>query len=153
MDKGQPVTNVQTMEEILASARAQPRMTMLLLGIFSATALALAVVGLYGVIGYSVAQRMQEMGIRVALGATRGDILRMVVGQGLALAAIGIAIGVAASLVLTRTMSSLLYQITPGDPVTFIGGTVVFAVVAALASYVPARRATRLDPVRALRGE
>jgi ABC-type antimicrobial peptide transport system permease subunit len=111
------------------------------------------VVGIYGVIAYSVSERTQEMGIRMALGAARADILRLVLQQGLALASIGIAIGLAASLALTRLMTTLLYRISTTDPATFAAGAVLFAAVAMLASYLPARRATRVDPVVALRGE
>jgi putative ABC transport system permease protein len=153
IDKDQPVTNVQTMEELFESARAQPRLTMFLLGIFSATALLLAIVGIYGVISYSVVQRTQELGIRMALGAARGDILRLVIGHGLVLTLAGILIGVGASFALTRVMSTLLYQVSPADPLTFTLSAALFTLVALTASYLPARRATRIDPTNALRSE
>ena len=153
IDKDQPVTNVRTMEELLESARDQPRLTMFLLGIFSATALVLAIVGIYGVISYSVVQRTQELGIRMALGAARGDILKLVVGHGLALALAGILTGLLASFALTRVMSSLLYQVSATDPISFSASAALFILVATIASYVPARRATRIDPTDALRSE
>jgi putative ABC transport system permease protein len=133
------------------SSRAQPRFTMLLLGIFSATALALAVIGIYGVLAYSVAQRRQELGIRLALGAERGDILRLVVRQGLILAIAGIAIGLIAALLLTRLMSGMLYKVGALDLATFALTPVIFLFIALLASYLPAQRATRVDPIEALR--
>jgi ABC-type antimicrobial peptide transport system permease subunit len=151
IDKDQPVTRVQTMDELLDAGAAQPRLTTYLLGALSATALVLALIGIYGVIGYSVAERTQEMGIRIALGADERGILRMVMRQGLTLAAVGIAIGLAVSLALGRLMASLLYQVSATDPVTYIGGPVLFALVALAASYLPARRATKVDPIIALR--
>ncbi len=150
-DRDQPVTAVRTMDEILEDGAAQPRFTTSLLGGLSLTALILAIVGIYGVIAYSVAERTQEMGIRLALGAARGDIFRLVLRQGLALASVGIVIGLAAALALTRLMESLLYRVSVTDPLTFGGGAVLFTLVALLASYVPARRATKVDPVVALR--
>jgi putative ABC transport system permease protein len=153
VDKDQPVMRIQTMEELLDAGAAQPRLTTWLLGGLSATALILAMIGIYGLIAYSVAERTQEMGIRIALGAARGDILRMVLRQGLGLAAAGIAIGVAASLALARVIARLLYHVSATDPLTYIGGPVLFAVIALLASYLPARRATRVDPMIALRSE
>jgi putative ABC transport system permease protein len=151
VNRGQPITDVQTMEERLEAASAQTRSMMLLIGIFSATALILAVVGIYGVIAYSVAQRTQELGIRIALGASRADIFKLVIGNGLRLAAAGILVGLAASFALTRLMASLLYQTSATDVVTFIGSATLFGVVAALASYLPARRAMRINPTDALR--
>jgi ABC-type antimicrobial peptide transport system permease subunit len=113
----------------------------------------LAIVGIYGVIGYMVAQRTQELGIRIALGAAKQDILKLVIGSGLALAAAGISIGLLASLALTRLMASLLYQTSATDPVTLLASVALFTVVAAAASYVPARCATRIDPIEVLRAE
>lgn len=139
------------MEERLESGSAQTRSMMLLISVFSATALILALVGIYGLIAYSVAQRTQELGIRMALGASRGAVLGLVIGSGLKLASAGILIGMAASIALTRLMTSLLYQTSATDPVTFAGSAAVFAAVAALASYIPARRATRINPTDALR--
>ena len=153
LDHEQPVTAIQTLDELLESGAAQPRFTAFLLGSLSGTALLLAIVGIYGVIAYSVAERTQEMGIRIALGAERVDILRLVLQQGLVLALTGIAIGLAASFALTRLLGSLLYRVSVTDPATFASGAVVFAVVATLASYLPARRAMRVDPMVALRNE
>ena len=151
IDKDQPLTDVRTMDDVVGSATAQPRLTMLLLGVFSATALILAMVGIYGVIAYSVAQRTQELGIRMALGADPGDVLKLVVGQGLGLTLTGIAIGLAGAFALTRLMSSLLYQTSATDPIAYGASALLFTAVALLASYLPARRATRIDPTDALR--
>jgi predicted permease len=151
IDRDQPLTNVQTMDELVGSASAQPRFTMLLLAVFSGTALILAMVGIYGVIAYSVAQRTQELGIRMALGADQEDVLKLVVGHGLRLTLTGIAIGLAGALALTRLMSSLLYQTSATDPVAFVVSALLFTSVALVASYLPARRATRIDPTEALR--
>ena len=151
VEKDQSVTDVRTMEETLESLNAQPRFLMFLLGLFSAVAFVLAIVGIYGVIGYMVAQRTQELGIRIALGAAKIDILKLVIGSGLALAAAGISIGLLASLALTRLMASLLYQTSSTDPATLLASVALFTVVAAVASYLPARRATRIDPTDALR--
>jgi predicted permease len=150
VNRGQPISDVQTMEERLESASAQTRSMMLLIGVFSATALILALVGIYGVIAYSVAQRTQELGIRIALGASSADIFRLVIGNGLRLAVAGTVIGLVASFALTRLMASLLFQTSATDPITFAGSALVFAVVAALASYLPARRAMRINPTDAL---
>jgi putative ABC transport system permease protein len=147
------VANVKTMDEVVSNSVAQRRLTMLLLTVFAATALLLAAVGIYGVIAYSVTQRTQEIGIRMALGAQRTDVLRMVVRQALLLAVAGIVIGGAGALLLTRLMEGLLFQVKPGDPVTFAVVSGVLAAVALLASYIPGRRATRVDPVIALRAE
>jgi putative ABC transport system permease protein len=153
IDADQPVTAVQTMEELLETGAAQSRFTASLLGALSGTALLLAVVGIYSVIAYSVAERTHEMGIRIALGAEPADILRLVLRQGLLLALSGIVIGVAASFALTRLMASLLYHVSVTDPATFAIGSLLFAAVALLASYLPARRATRVDPMAALRND
>jgi putative ABC transport system permease protein len=151
VNKGQPVTDLQTMEERLESGSAQTRSMMLLIGVFSATALLLALVGIYGLIAYSVAQRTQELGIRMALGASRSDILALVVGNGLRLAVAGIAIGLAASYALTRLMATLLFDTSATDPTTFAISAIVFIAVGALSSYIPARRALRVNPGDALR--
>jgi putative ABC transport system permease protein len=151
VDPDQPVTNIQTVDQFMDSSRAQPRFTMLLLGVFSAAALALAVIGIYGVLAYSVTQRRQELGIRLALGAERGNILGLVVRQGLMLAGVGIAVGLVAALFLTRLMSSLLYKVGVLDLTTFALTPLAFLVIALLASYLPALRATKVNPVEALR--
>ncbi len=152
VDPDQPVAGVQTVDELVASSLAQPRFTMLLLGIFSVTALALSIIGIYGVLSYWVAQRRYELGIRLALGAQRADILRVVVRQGFVLAIAGIAIGLAAALLLTRLMSSMLFNVGTHDLTTFAVAPLVFLSIALLASYLPARGATRVDPIEALRG-
>jgi putative ABC transport system permease protein len=151
VDKDQPVTSVRSMEEVFEEGAVQPRFTAYLLGGLSATALLLAMVGIYGVIAYTVTERTRELGIRIALGAARGDILRLVLRQGLLTAGAGIAAGLAAALLLTRLMATLLYRVSATDPLTFAGGLVLFVLIAAGASYLPARRAMRVDPVIALR--
>jgi putative ABC transport system permease protein len=151
VDPDQPITNVQTVEELMDSSRSQPRFTMLVLGTFSATALALAIIGIYGVLSYSVAQRRQEFGIRLALGARHGDILHLVVRQGLVLAIAGTAIGLAGSLLLTRLMASMLYKVGTHDVFTFMLTPVLMLCIAMLASYLPARRAARVNPIETLR--
>ena len=151
VDPDQPITKIQTVDEIMDNSRSQPRFTLLLLGAFSATALALAVIGIYGVLSYSVAQRQQEFGIRLALGAGQADLLRLVVRQGAVLAIIGIVIGLLAALLLTRLMSTMLYKVGALDLTTFVLAPSVFLLIALLASYLPARRATKVDPVEALR--
>ncbi len=153
IDGDQPITEVQTLDQILAGARAQSRFTVALFGIFSAVALALAIVGIYGVISYAVAQRTQELGIRMALGATQVDVLKLVVGRGLALAGVGIAIGLIAAFTLTPLMASLLYRVSPADPLTVAGSAILFLAAGLLASYIPARRAARVDPILALKQE
>jgi putative ABC transport system permease protein len=153
LDPALAVADVQTMREIVSESVAERRLTMTMLAIFAGAALLLAAVGIYGVIAYSVSQRTQEIGIRMALGARQGDVLRMVVGQAMALTAAGIAIGAVGGLLLTRLMRELLFNVRPADPVTFGAVAALLAGVAALASYVPGRRAARVDPVVALRTE
>ena len=151
VDPEQPVDKIQTVDELIDSSRAQPRFTMLLVGTFSATALALAVIGIYGVLSYSVAQRRHEFGIRLALGAERADILRLVVRQGFMLAGVGVAIGLIVALLLTKLMSSMLYKVGARDLTTFVLTPLVFFGIALLASYLPARRAMKVDPMEALK--
>ena len=151
MDGDQSVSDVKTMDEVLDATLGQRRLTMLLLGSFAGVALLLAVVGIYGVIAYSVAQRTQEMGIRRALGAQQGDILRLVLRQALGLSLAGVAIGIGGALALTRVMRSLLFHTSASDPATFAGIALLFVVVALAASFIPARRASRIDPMAALR--
>ena len=153
IDKDQPVFAVSTMEELVRNSVATRRITLVLLGLFSGLALVLGAIGIYGVISYSVAQRTHEIGIRMALGAPRSDVFRLVVGEGLKLAGVGIAIGIAASFGLARLMSSLLYGISATDFETFMGVAVLLALVTLLACYIPARRAMRVDPTVALRYE
>ena len=151
IDPDQPLTILQTVDELVSSSRSQPRFITILLAAFSATALTLTIVGIYGVLAYSVSQRLQEFGIRLALGAARGDIMGMVLKQGLLLSGIGIAIGLAAAFALTRLMSSMLFGIGPLDLRTFALAPMVFLAVALFASYLPARRATKVSAVEALR--
>ncbi len=148
-----PIGRVQSMEETLALSLATERFSMTLMSVFAGLALLLAAVGLYGVISYSVARRTHEIGIRMALGAQRADVLRLIVKQGLQLTLIGVGIGIAAGLGLTRFLSSLLYGVKPSDPITFIAVPSILAGVALAACYIPARRATKVDPMTALRYE
>jgi putative ABC transport system permease protein len=141
------------MEQVIAKSIARPRFNTLLLAIFAGVALVLASVGLYGVMNYSATQRTHEVGIRMALGATRADIMRLVVGNGMLLTLIGIGIGVLASIGLTRVMQRFLFGVGATDAVTFIGVSALLIVVALVANYIPARRATRVNPVIALRYE
>jgi putative ABC transport system permease protein len=152
VDPDQPITQVQTMDELLATFRAQPRFTVFLLSSLSSMALILAVVGIYGVIAYTVAQRRHELGIRMALGAERNHVLRLIVARGLFLTTAGIVIGLIAALASTRVMSSLLYQVRARDLPTFALASVLFLLVGIAASYIPARRAMSVDPREALRG-
>jgi predicted permease len=152
----QPIFNVETMQQIVSESMSTQRFPMILLGTFAALALLLAAVGIYGVISYSVAQRIHEIGIRMALGAHKRDVFRMVVGQGLALALAGLAIGVVAALILARVLSSfslLLYGVGASDPATFITVSVMLLFVAVVACFIPTRRAVRVDPMVALRYE
>jgi putative ABC transport system permease protein len=151
VDSNQPVNEIQTAEELVDTSRAQPRFTMFLIGGFSATALVLAILGVYGVLSYSVGQRQQEFGIRLALGAQRTDIQRMVMRQGLLLALTGIVAGLGLALMMTRLLENVLYRTGARDFATFATAPAVFLLVAALASYLPARRAMRVEPVETLK--
>jgi putative ABC transport system permease protein len=153
LDPDLALANIQTMDEVISRSVAQRRLTMTLLAIFAGAALLLAAVGIYGVIAYSVTQRTQEIGIRMALGAQRGDVLRMVIRQAVTLAGIGILLGAAGAVLLARLMTDLLFGIEPFDPATFVAVSAALAAVALGARYVPGRRATRVDPVVALRAE
>jgi putative ABC transport system permease protein len=148
-----PVTQVMTMDDLLSGSVSPRRFSAVLIGIFAGLALLLAAVGIYGVMSYVVGQRTHEIGIRMALGAQRGDVRRLVVNRGVKLAATGVAIGLAGALALTRFLSSLLFGVKPADPFTFAGVALLLAGVAVLACYVPARRAMRVDPIVALRYE
>jgi putative ABC transport system permease protein len=153
IDPHQPLVKVRTMEDNMAATVAQPRFRTWLIGIFAGLALLLAAVGIYGVMSYSVTQRTSEIGIRVTLGAQPADVFRIVVGEGLRFALLGVAIGFAGGLILARLLSSFLYGISASDPITFSGVAVLLVAVSAAASFFPARKATGVDPIVALRYE
>ncbi|HEX5736612.1 MAG TPA: ABC transporter permease [Blastocatellia bacterium] len=153
LDPQQPVYDFKPMTEVIADSLAKRRLSMLLIGIFAAVALLLAAVGIYGVMSYAVTERTREIGIRVALGAQMGDVMRLVVGQGMTLALIGIGAGLVVAFLLTRLIESLLYKVSTTDPATFVAITLLLFAVAFVASYIPARRAMRVDPMVALRYE
>jgi predicted permease len=153
LDPQQPVYQVSSMDQLLSGMIAQRRFSMALLGTFAALALVLGIIGVYGVTSYLVAQRTREVGLRLALGAQPKQVVLMVVRQGLATAAVGMAVGLIAAFATTRLMGTLLYGVSPTDVATLLGVTVTLAVATALANYLPARRAARVDPLVALRSE
>jgi putative ABC transport system permease protein len=153
IDKEQPIFGIATIQDVVNASVSTRRITLILLGLFSGLALVLASIGIYGVVSYSVAQRAREIGVRMALGAQRGDVLRLVLAQGGKISLAGIAIGSAASSGLTWLMAKLLYSVSAVDPATFTAVAFVLAVITMVASYIPARRALRVDPLVALRNE
>ena len=153
LDRQIPLSNVQSMEDLLSVSLAEQRFNMLLLGIFAMLALILSAVGIYGVMSYGVSQRTREIGVRMALGAQQGDVMRMVVSGGAKLAFIGTSIGIVGALAVTRVMASLLFEVKPNDPATFMAAALILAIVVLAACWIPARRAMRVDPMAALRYE
>jgi putative ABC transport system permease protein len=153
VDPNQPVGTVRTMQSVVSDSIAPRRLAMLISVLFAALAMVVAMLGVYGVVSYSVTQRTHEIGIRMALGAEKHDVLWMVLSQGLKLAVIGVAIGLAGALALTRLLSSMLYGVRPTDPLTFIAVSLILIAVALVACYIPARRAAKVDPMVALRYE
>jgi putative ABC transport system permease protein len=152
-DPNLPVADVRTMDDVVAATLSAPRFTGMLLGVFAGLALVLSAIGIYGVLSYVVSRRTREIGIRVAIGAGRGQVLKLVLASGIGLALLGIVIGLAAAASLSKLMTTLLHDVKPVDPATFAGVAVVLTAVAIAASLVPAWRATRVDPVRALKAE
>ena len=153
IDPNQPIAHVETLSELLAASVAPPRNNFLLLSVFAAVALTLAMVGVYGLLSYTVVQRTPELGIRLALGGQPGDIRLLILRDGLRLVAAGVLVGVPAALVLAHGLRTLLFGVAATDPVTLFGAVATLVAVAAIACYVPARRATRVDPMVALRSE
>jgi putative ABC transport system permease protein len=151
VDKNQPVSDIKTMDQVLSDSLARRRIYMALLGIFAGAALLLAAVGIYGVMSYTVNQRVHEIGLRLALGAERADVLRLILSEGTKIAFVGTAAGIAVALALTRLMTSLLYGVTATDPATLVAVAALPVFVALVACYIPARRAMRVDPAVALR--
>jgi ABC-type antimicrobial peptide transport system permease subunit len=148
-----PLATVQTLEEIQASSMAQTSFALVMLGIAASVALLIGMVGIYGAVAYAAAQRTREIGVRMALGAQTGDVRTMFLRQGLSLTTVGIAIGIGIALVLTRVMSAFLFGVGPMDPITYAAVSALLAAMTLLATYLPARRASHVDPVVALRGE
>jgi putative ABC transport system permease protein len=153
VDPDQPIGTLKTMDDFLDASVSKERLSMVLLGIFAGLALILAVLGIYGVISYGVSQRTREIGVRMALGAQPGDVLKLILKQGARLALIGAVIGLGASFGLTRLMASLLYGVSSSDPATFAAVTLALMAAAVAAAYLPARSATRVAPTAALRHE
>jgi len=153
VDKDQPVTDIKTMDQFVANSVSSRKFNALLFAMFAGLALVLAIVGVYGVIAYSVSQRVQEIGIRMALGAEPSNVVRLVLGRGMVLVLIGVGLGLGASMALTRVMTSLLFAVSATDPGTFTVVSLLLIFISVLASYVPARRAAKVDPIVALRSE
>ena len=153
VDRSVPVADVKPMDHIVSESITQPRFNLFLLGLFGAVAIVLSAAGIYGVTAYTVTQRTHELGIRIALGAQVGDVLKMILGQGMAVIGVGLVVGLAAAFALTRLLRSLLFGVGENDPLTFVAITVVLVLVALIACYIPARRATKVDPLMALRAE
>jgi putative ABC transport system permease protein len=153
IDPQMALADVRPLEEVISATVESPRVTSALFGVFALSALALAAIGLYGVLSYSVGSRVREIGIRMALGARRGDVLRQTVGQGVLLLGLGAAIGLGVAFALSRLLASILFGVSPTDPWLFLGAFAVLAAVAILACYLPARRAARVDPIVVLRYE
>ena len=153
IDKDETLSAFRSLDDIVESSVAQPRFSSFLLGMFAALALALAAVGLYGIVAYSVTQRTNEIGVRMALGAKQKDVLTMILAEGMRLAMAGLAIGVVGSLAFDRFLASMLYGVKRSDPITFMSVSVALMGVAVLAGYIPARRAAKVDPMVALRYE
>jgi ABC-type antimicrobial peptide transport system permease subunit len=153
LDPDLPVTNVRSMEQLIEASTGQRRFAMLLLGLFSGIALLLASVGLYGVMSYTVTQRAPELGVRMALGAGARDVLGLVLGQGMRLALLGVGIGLVAALAVTRLLRSMLFGVSATDPATYVGISLLLLGVTLVACWLPARRATRVDPVVVLRAD
>ena len=153
LDPDQPVTSVRTMDELLSRTLSEARFSLLLFGLFAGLALVLAAIGIYGVMATAVTQRTHEIGLRMALGAQKRDVFRLIIGQGMVMVLIGVAVGLASAIGLTRLMSTLLFEVSPTDPVTLAVITLLLAIVALMACYIPARRATKVDPLVALRYE
>jgi putative ABC transport system permease protein len=151
LDPDMPLYQMTTMRQLVSASMAQRRFTLLLIAVFAAVALLMAAIGLYGVMAYNVTQRTREIGIRVALGAQRADVMRLIVGQGLRLVTLGLALGLIAALVLTRLMKKLLFAVSETDPATFAAVVLLLTLGALLACWIPARRATRVNPIVALR--
>jgi ABC-type antimicrobial peptide transport system permease subunit len=153
LDPEMPMANVKTEEQWVAASAAQPRLNASLVALFAASALVIGAIGIYGVLSFSVSQRKREIGVRLALGAQRANVVKLIFGEGMTVAAVGIALGIAAAAALGRVVSSLLFEVGTHDPAAFLIAALVLALAAAVACYLPAYRASRLDPADVLRTE